>query len=158
MSYWVALLFTLGSAAWIVNGWFLFLPSGNADLDLNASGWSGAAFTPLGNRGRQAGVLHCACLWSLSERMLHSAGNGMLKCQAACILSSSKCLILLHLYDNIEAHGGTYRVFSVPQHWWVARCSQSAHTWALSRPSTLTKRSSLGITYAQHPTAFASGM
>ena len=43
VSYWVALLFTLGSAAWIVNGWYLFLPTGNAMLDLNAAGWSGAS-------------------------------------------------------------------------------------------------------------------
>ena len=43
VSYWVALLFTLGSAAWIVNGWYLFLPTGNATLDLNAAGWSGAS-------------------------------------------------------------------------------------------------------------------
>ncbi len=42
VSYWVALLFTLGSAAWVVNGFYLFLPSGNATVDLYAAGYSGA--------------------------------------------------------------------------------------------------------------------
>jgi len=57
VSYWVALLFTLGSAAWVVNGWFLFFPSSDADLDLNGAGWSGEASTAPGLLCRQAGVL-----------------------------------------------------------------------------------------------------
>ncbi|KAK9831898.1 hypothetical protein WJX81_006834 [Elliptochloris bilobata] len=40
VSYWVATLFTLGSVAWIVNGFYLFLPTGNASVDLYASGYS----------------------------------------------------------------------------------------------------------------------
>ena len=38
----MALLFTLGSVAWVVNGFYLFLPTGNAAVDLYASGYSGA--------------------------------------------------------------------------------------------------------------------
>ena len=42
VSYWVALLFTLGSVAWVINGFYLFLPTGNTAVDLYASGYSGA--------------------------------------------------------------------------------------------------------------------
>lgn len=47
MSYWVAVLFTLGSVAWVINGFYLFLPTGNAAVDLYASGYSGALMQPL---------------------------------------------------------------------------------------------------------------
>ena len=38
----MAVLFTLGSVAWVINGFYLFLPTGNAAVDLYASGYSGA--------------------------------------------------------------------------------------------------------------------
>ncbi len=47
VSYWVAVLFTLGSVAWVVNGLYLFTPTGNAAVDLYASGYSGALMQPL---------------------------------------------------------------------------------------------------------------
>ena len=46
VSYWVAVLFTLGSVAWVINGFYLFTPTGNAAVDLYASGYSGALAQP----------------------------------------------------------------------------------------------------------------
>ena len=47
VSYWVAVLFTLGSVAWVINGFYLFTPTGNAAVDLYASGYSGALITTI---------------------------------------------------------------------------------------------------------------
>lgn len=43
ISWWIAQLFLWGSMCWCVNGWFLFLPVGNENVDLYVSGYTALA-------------------------------------------------------------------------------------------------------------------
>lgn len=130
VSYWVALLFTLGSVAWVINGFYLFLPTGNAAVDLYASGYSGALVQTLLLIDNSPPDFMFAVCCSINHVPLHGE-------RAFLVLgvhALQACLPSSILYE--QPPGAQCAALCAPQLWLEAHCSQLAHTWASWRRST----------------------